>query len=371
MRARATRILSAPISVTLMITRRCNLYCLHCGNSPEQFLREDMSTRELLAVIDELARRKVLHLSISGGEPLTHPDFFEIVNAIMQCPLHWQLDTNATLVTREIAARLKRLPRRPLISVSLDGMTPETHERIRGPGSFAKTIAGIVMLKAADLRVRPFTVLSRLNYRELPRIVEFVQSLGINSLNVTPPSSCGRARRYAQEMALKPTELREALETTLRIEESRPRFFTGPWAHMLRFYRMLKEGSPATPEGADGTFRNCGAGRSSLTISCDGTVVPCDMSHTYRAGNIRDRPLTEIWRDSAVFNAIRQCRGMPLSQVHGCQECPWRHACQGPCPAGGFALTGIWPAAEPTCTIREIGKLFQNETMGPGNREAP
>jgi radical SAM protein with 4Fe4S-binding SPASM domain len=330
-----------------------------------------MSTRELLAVIDELARRKILYLSISGGEPLTHPDFFEIVDAIVQRPLHWQLDTNATLVTREIAARLKRLPRRPFISVSLDGMTPETYERIRGPGSFMKTITGIAMLKAAGLRVRPFTVLSRLNYRELPEIVEFVQSLGIKSLNVTPPSSCGRAQQHVQEMTLRATELREALETTLRIEENNPRFFTGPWAHMLRFYRRLKAGSPMIPKGADGTFRNCGAGWSSLTISCDGAVVPCDMSHTYRAGNIRDQPLTEIWRDSAVFNAIRQCRGMPLSQVHGCRDCPWRHVCQGPCPGGGFALTGIWPAAEPTCTMREIGKLFENETIGSANREAP
>ena len=345
---KTTKVLSAPTSVTLMITRRCNLRCLHCGSSPEQFLREDMSTKELLAVIDELTRCKVFHISISGGEPLLYPDFFVIVDAIMRSPMRWQLDTNATLVTKEIAERLKGLPRRPFISVSLDGMTSETHERIRGPGSFVKTITGIVTLRAAGLGVRPFMVLSRLNYRELPQIVDFVKSVGIKHLNITPPSGCGRAGQYAQEMALRSAELREALETSLRIDESNPRLFTGPWAHMLSFYRKLKEGALAPQEGSDGVFKNCGAARSSLTISCDGTVVPCDMSYTYRAG-------------------IRQSRGMPLSQVHGCKECAWRHTCQGPCPAGGYALTGIWPAAEPNCTIREIGRLFENETVVQAN----
>jgi SynChlorMet cassette radical SAM/SPASM protein ScmE len=352
-----------------MITRRCNLRCLHCGSSGEQMLREDMSTKELLGVLDELARCKIFHISISGGEPLMHPDFFVIVDGIMQRPLRWQLDTNATLVTEDIAERLQRLPRRPFLSVSLDGMTAQTQERIRGPGSYAKTLTGIIRLTAAGLRVRPFTVLSRINYRELPQIVNFIQSIGIKSLNITLPSSCGRAGQHAQEMTLRGEELREALEISLRIEADHPQVLTGPWAHMLSFYRSLKAGKLTARKGADGVYQNCGAVRTSLTIASDGTVVPCDMSYTCRAGNVRDQPLAEIWRNSSVFRSIRESRGMPLSQVPGCEECAWHHACQGPCPAGGYALTGIWPAAEPTCTTREIGRLFETETVAPTNRK--
>jgi len=346
-----------------MITRRCNLRCLHCGSSPEQFLREDMSTKELLTVIDELVRCKVFHISISGGEPLIHPDFFEIVDAIMQRPMRWQLDTNATLVTEKAAERLKKLPRHPFISVSLDGMTAETHDRIRGPGSFTRMKRGIGALRAAGLQVRPFMVLSRLNYGEIPQIFEFSRSIDVKHVNITPPASCGRAACYAKDMALQPDQLREALEISLSIVDRDPGVLTGPWAHAVDFYRVLKGGTLAGVKRTNRTFLNCGAGRGSLTIACDGTVVPCDMSYTYRTGNVRDKPLLDIWHNSPMFNAIRECRGMPLAQVRGCEDCSWHDACLGPCPAGGYALTGIWPAAEPGCVTREIGKLFDHEAI--------
>lgn len=367
---KAIKILSAPIAVTLMITRRCNLRCLHCGTSPEQFRREDMTTKKLLSVIDELARCKVFRISVTGGEPLIHPHFFTIVNAIMQHSMRMQLDTNATLVTGKVVERLKELPRRPLISVSLDSIVAETYDLIRGPGSFINMKKGIRMLAEAGLRVRPFMVLSRLNYRELPQIVEFVKSIGIRDIFATMPTPCGRAPRYEKEMALQPNELRETLETILLVNDSNPGFLTGPWAYMGRFYRELKEGTLADMErNKNGTFRNCGAARSEATIASDGTVVPCDMSYTYRAGNVHDRPFVDIWRNSPTFNAIRECRGMPLAQVHGCEDCSWHHICRGPCPAGGYAMTGIWPAAWPVCPRREIAKLFGKEAVVQESRK--
>jgi len=363
--------MSVPTKVTLMITRRCNLRCLHCGSSPEQFLREDMTTNEILGVIDELARCGVFRISISGGEPLMHPDFFTIVDAIMQKPMSWQLDTNATLVTDEIGERLHQLPRQPLVSVSFDGATAATHDRIRGPGSFAAVKRGIAILTAVGLRVRPFMVLNRLNYHELPGVVEFIQSINIETLNVTPPSSCGRAGQHASEMRLSSTELREALEVSLQIADAYPGFLTGPWSQLTDFYRALQQGTWAPGQNVDGTFQNCGAGRGSVTIASDGTVVPCDLSYSCQAGNVRDQSLLDIWRHSPVFKAIRAARGTPLSEVPGCQECPRRQVCLGPCPAGGHALTGHWPAAEPSCMKKAIGDLFQSETLMSGYGKVP
>lgn len=368
---KAIKILSAPISVTLMITRRCNLRCLHCGTSSEQFRREDMTTKKLLSLIDELARCKVFRISLTGGEPLIHPHFFKIVNAIMQYSMRMQLDTNATLVTEKVVERLKELPRRPLISVSLDSIVAETCNRIRGPGSFINMKRGIRMLAEAGLRVRPFMVLSRLNYRELPQIVEFIKSIGIKQIFITMPAPCGRALRYEKEMTLQPNELRKALETILLVDDSNPGFLTGPWTYMISFYRKLKEGTLADIEETNKNrmFRNCGAARVQATIASDGTVVPCDMSYTYRAGNVHDQPFVDIWRNSTMFNAIRECHGIPLTQVHGCEDCSWHHLCRGPCPAGGYAMTGIWPAAWPICPRREIGKLFGKEAVVQESRK--
>ena len=221
-----SRIPSAPQTVPLMITRRCNLHCLHCSASPEQFLRDDMTTKELLSTIDELARCKVFRIIVTGGEPLIHPDFFVIANAIVQHPFHLQINTNATLVTEKVVEHLKKLPRRPIISVSLDSITAKTHDRIRGSGSFVNMKKGIRMLRAAGLRVRAFMVLSRLNYHELSQIVEFAKSIGVSNINVTTPAVCGRATRYATEMALRPNELRKALDTALLINNNNPGVLT-------------------------------------------------------------------------------------------------------------------------------------------------
>ncbi len=362
--ANPIKILSAPYNVSLMITRRCNLNCLYCGSAPEQFLREDMTTKELLSTIDELASCGVFRIAITGGEPLLHPDFFVIINAILKHPMRLQIDTNATLVTEKVVERLKEFSRPFLLSVTIDGITAETYDHIRGPGGFINMKKGIRMLKAAGLRVRPFMVLSRLNYHELPQIVEFVESIGVRRIMISSPVSCGREPRYTTEMTLRADELREALETTLSVEDSKRVCLTGPWIQGAHFYRDLKEGRLAgVVKNKDGTMRNCGGAWNEATIASDGTVVPCDLSYTCRAGNVRDQAFKNIWRNSSVFRRIRECLGMPLAQVHGCEDCPWHHICRGPCPAGGYAMTGIWPAAEPLCTMREIGRLFGYEAI--------
>lgn len=359
----AISIPSAPQNVAFMITRRCNLNCLHCSASPEQFLREDMDTQEILRVIDELARCQVFRIVITGGEPLIHPDFFAIVNACLRYPMHVQINTNATLITESVINELKRLSRRPRISVSLDGITAETYDRIRGPNRFDDMKKGIRMLTAAGFDVRPFAVISRINYRELPQIADFAKTIGARSIKVVDPQVCGRVPRHTEEMAVGSDELRQLIEMILAIDTRHPGLLNGGWLEAAHFYRTLKEQKVRDTERGSSAFRNCGAAWIQAAIASDGTVSPCEMAFTYRAGNVRDQPFIEIWRKSHVFQAIRRCRGVPLVQVYGCGECKWQHACRGPCPAGGYTTYGVWPAAESTCLRRRVGELFVKEAV--------
>jgi SynChlorMet cassette radical SAM/SPASM protein ScmE len=354
--------LSAPTTVSLMITRRCNLRCLYCGSAPEQFLRGDMTTQELLSTIDELARHQVFRIMLTGGEPLGHHDFFPIVAAILGQRMRLQINTNATLVTETVVARFRQLPRRPLFSVTVDGMTRETYAHVRGVDAFGRMQSGITALVAGGFRVRPFVVLHRLNYRELPQIVAFARSIGAKSVAVSMPLRCGRAPYHAEEMVLRGNELRKALEISLRLKNDYPGLLTGPWSRMVDFYRCLAEGRLTDlPQAGQATFSNCPGGITQLTIASDGTIVPCDLAYTCRAGNLRDQSFDEIWRTSGVLKKIRYCQGLPLAQIRGCEDCPWHHVCRGPCPGAGYAATGVWPATGPACTRREIGRLLGYE----------
>jgi radical SAM protein with 4Fe4S-binding SPASM domain len=230
---------------------------------------------------------------------------------------------------------------------------------------------GVRMLIDGGFGVQTFVVLHRLNYRELPQIVTFAKSLGARSIRISIPVACGRSAVHPEETALEPEQLREALEITLQVEEENPGFLAGRWIPDTHFYRDLKEGrSSRTEIKSDGMFRECGAARQQITIAPDGTVLPCELVCTCRAGNLREQSFLDIWHNSPVLKSVRECRGMPLDQVHGCQGCPWHLSCRGPCPADGYGVTGIWPSTRPTCMTRSIGRLFGYEAETPSASES-
>lgn len=331
---------------------------MHCSASPEQFCRSDMSTDELLSLIDDLAACKVFLICLTGGEPLMHPDFFVFADAVLKHPMRLQINTNATLVDSHVAQRLSNLYRTPFISVSLDGITKETHDRIRGLGSFDRVMHGIHELQSANLNIRPFVVLSKLNCHEICDIVRFCSSLRVKKVFLSSPVTSGRAMCYENEMLLEPDLFRKTLENIIRIDKNDPDLLTGPWLSMARIYSAMKNNDFKSVEHNDGIFRNCGAARKQAAIACDGTVAPCQMAFSYRAGNVRDEPFIEIWKNSKVFKNVRNCQGVPLASISGCEDCSWHHLCKGPCPASGYSKTSIWPSAGSMC-IRDIGELLE------------
>ena len=102
--------LSAPLSVFLDITNRCNLRCRHCSASAGVPLDDELTTGEWLALIRRLAELKVFKVTVSGGEPLTRPDVFQLLDELERHHIAIRLNTNATLVDREMADRNSRRP---------------------------------------------------------------------------------------------------------------------------------------------------------------------------------------------------------------------------------------------------------------------
>ena len=133
-----------PVRLTLAVARNCNLRCRHCyvqsseGGSPEP---QGDAIRRVLNEFADLGGRAVV---LTGGEPLTRPDWLDLVafacreNRFEEV----RLQTNATLVDRGAAEALASLGcSRLLVQVSMEGGAAETHDRIRGPGVFARRAA--------------------------------------------------------------------------------------------------------------------------------------------------------------------------------------------------------------------------------------
>ncbi len=151
----------SPISATLKLTYRCNLSCQHCPWSEKQ--SREISTQQWKEIISDLLSQGACHLVFEGGEPTLRPDLKELVSFARKKGAYTTIATNA------IKDLSPYYPHRFLISI--DGLK-ESHDQIRGKGSFEKTLLN---LKSARSRRELLISINRLNKGELEDICKFFQ----------------------------------------------------------------------------------------------------------------------------------------------------------------------------------------------------
>ena len=146
--------LAAPLYVAWQITNECNLACLHCieESGPGKAFKDELARDEVMGVIDQLMEHEVPYLSFSGGEPMLHPHFFEMVERVTSRGSQLKVETNGHYLTVENCARLNDLGVKA-VQVSLDGATSATFGRMRVRGDFDRTVEGIRNLAAAGVPI--------------------------------------------------------------------------------------------------------------------------------------------------------------------------------------------------------------------------
>ena len=166
-------------SVLLELTYRCNLDCFFCYNDLE--LRGRMMRlseyRRLLAELRELG---TMNLSLSGGEPLAHPDFFAIGAHARERGFVVRIKTNGHALGRSLADRIKGEIDPFLLEISLHGASAPVHDRqTRVAGSFERLMCNLDAIRAAGLRVQLNSVLTAWNQDELERMFELADRLDL------------------------------------------------------------------------------------------------------------------------------------------------------------------------------------------------
>jgi MoaA/NifB/PqqE/SkfB family radical SAM enzyme len=171
--------LAAPLYVAWQITNECNLACLHCieESGPGKAFKDELAREEVLDVIDQLMDHEVPYLSFSGGEPMLHPHFYEMVERVTSRGSQLKIETNGHYLSPENCARLKDLGVKA-VQVSLDGATSATFGRMRVRGEFDKTVQGIRNLAAAGVPIEVNFSPAAFNIHEAARIVDFAHELG-------------------------------------------------------------------------------------------------------------------------------------------------------------------------------------------------
>jgi radical SAM protein with 4Fe4S-binding SPASM domain len=318
-----------PLNAILELTRHCNLSCSHCYRVVNK-TRKEIPTQRIISLVNELRKAGCLYVTLTGGEPLLHPDFLKICSALNSAHMAIQIFTNGTLVTARLARELARLNITD-ISLSLYGAAPETHNRITGDdSSFRKTIKAVSILKNAKLPVRFKFIMMKNNIIEYSRMRKLAGRLGIY-YDVDPViTPCDNGSMSPTRFRLSDEHLRKIYSSTINILHSELRI----------------------PQ-----FSSCSFGRSLCAISSYGDVYPC-IQLPRSAGNVTKRPFLGIWRNSKW---LKEVRSYSIDKVTECRKCNLSVYCRR-CPGVAYLEEGsIYKPSREACRHARVIKALSKE----------
>ena len=347
------QVFSAPVLAVWNFTNACNLSCKHCYQNARHALPDELSLEERLKIIDELDRNDVTSLAFSGGEPLLHKDFWSVAEYAHQKGIHLSVATNGTLITKEVAARLKKTGVN-YVEISVDSARPEAHDAFRGgAGYWTRSVDGIKNCVEAGLYTGMATAATRRSFSEIDDLIKLAKELKVNSFYAFNFIPTGRGKNIVEE-DLTPVMREELLgklhDTFLENEifafstcpqygrycyQNAPEdiivnshyfYFKGQQAKMLADY-----------------VGGCGAGRLYCAIQPNGKVTPC-VFMPITVGDLRQEKLADIWRSSEVMKDLRNRSAM---KEH-CGSCEHRAMCGG-CRARAYGYFGDYMGPDPGC----------------------
>lgn len=341
------------LDVSIELTHRCNLRCVHCflGDQDEihRHRKDELDTDAFKALLDEMAEAGTLNLTFTGGDPMVRKDFCTLYEYAVRKGFLITVFCDGALITPAVRDVFTRLhPRK--VEVSVYGATRETYERItQVPGSFDRCMEGLDWLARTGIAFTLKTVLMQTNRHELEQMralaahhgVAFYfdsaifpclphgdngaranRSLAADALNDIPVQvqSCSSATAGALHaptaQRLDPQQAADAhLSAPQKVEE------------LVDLYLRTRNSS-----GDDRLYR-CSAGQSTVHVDPYGNLQPCTIS-TNGGYNIADGGFARGWRGPIA--AVRQLKARPGSS---CQTCDKQALCAG-CPAFFAAETG-------------------------------
>lgn len=340
-----------PLNVSLELTLKCNIRCLHCYNfdrdtkgpacsDGEQ--APELSLDEILRVLGELRQAGCLFLSLTGGEVLSSPHLFPVLDRARELGLAVQLLSNGTLLRPGVAARLASYRNLLGVSVSVYGASAEVHDGItQVRGSWRRTLDGVDRLRARNVAVRLKLIVMRTNAHEVAAMRELAAARGLPTLLDLTITARHDGTRSSLDMRVDEQQLAD--------------LYRGALADLV----------PQGKREIDEAAFPCNCARGNCAISSRGDVFPC-VSVPWAAGNVRRQPFAEIWQGSPVFQKIR---GLRLADYPSCAPCPDKSFCsrdRGAAYNASGSYTGIDPFV---CTAAGVARDLAREPQpGPDVR---
>ena len=333
--------------MNLMITGKCNLNCLHCFNAKDNApLNTELTYEQILNILDQARDIGVHAFTITGGEPLVHKRFMDIVKAIYERDMFiFELNTNGLLITQEMLNTFKELGCNPLIKISFDGIG--YHNWIRQyKQAEDRTLKAIELCIKNGFRVKAQVQVNRKNVDVMMDTAKLLDSMGVMEMRMIRTTEAPRWEKNSPDSSLGFEEYYEKMtEFAKEYIHSDMNMTIDIW-QLLRLFPYMKayELVPIACNKDEFNIRipMCKGNRGMIAVSSGGEVVPClQMSGWFlerkiSLGNVLKTPLKELLRESEYLNLAMAPLLKQILENDKCGNCKYYKACTGGCPALGL-----------------------------------
>jgi len=336
-------------------TMACNLRCKHCLVSAGRGFKDELTTGEIKRLVDEAIDLGVKRFYITGGEPFIKEDIFEIINYITKEKRRDLIIlTNATLFDdKKIAALEKVKTPKLILQVSLEGPNAQIHDKLRGKGSFDKTVEGIKKLKGIGITPIISTAINKYNEKYIADTSRFLSKIGVKEHSILWMHTRGRGANNLNELFV-PSERIATIMSGMRKVYKEQEIIVDN-IESLKARVRTKRGRK---------YDLCNNCYEKVCVNSDGHVYPCaslNGDKHFDAGSIRERSLKDIWLDSEV---MKRCRDNSVEEKSGCKDCYLKFFCGGGCQSHSYFASevdrgkGSIRAQDPYCSTYKT--LFED-----------
>jgi MoaA/NifB/PqqE/SkfB family radical SAM enzyme len=272
--------LGAPLYVAWQITNECNLACMHCieESGPGKRFKDELDDAQVFSVLEQMMALEVPYLSFSGGEPMLHPRFFDMVEYVCSRGSQLKVETNGHTLTQETAARLRDLEVKA-VQVSLDGGSRPTFNKIRVLGEFDRVLEGIRRLRDAGVPIEINFSPTRFNVHEIGAVVDLAYELGAYSFYTGRTMYTGNAVKAWRHLEVS-DEQYAAFFDTLRAKAEQ---YEGRMRVYFHEAGLLEELRYRLQEPA------------ALFIVLPNGLVKLINALPFVCGDLRTQPMTDVW----------------------------------------------------------------------------
>ena len=334
-----------------MITGKCNYNCLHCFNAADAApLMSEFTLAEAEQLLDEAEKCGINAFTITGGEPMLHKYFFEILESIYRRGMFVEeLNTNGYYIDQTALDRMKAMGCHPLIKISFDGVGH--HDWLRNKkGAEEDALRAIRLCVKNGFRVKAQTNVHRWNLDSMLPTLKLLDGIGIEETRIIRTTEVPRWNQNAAGATL---ELHEYFDEMLKLVSA---YIAEDHQMSLDIWQMItvfpknKRYRIRSVECGIGEYRDsipvCRGNRGMIAVAANGNVFPCmQMSGYYEAkndllGNVKKDGLQPLLQAGRYLSEVCTTVGTLAQKNEMCGSCPYFKHCVGGCRAIALTLTG-------------------------------